>query len=179
MMHTCIIIMHASPSMLVQAVGQSRQLRLRRPPTRRPPRKTDNRDRRSAAELFNAETHGVSGLVELPAGRMPHALHEICIGCASLPPSSSFLLHVLFVSLASSGIVSPPAVVTLRIRHNTPPQRPPPPHGACDSSCVTWGQCGQLYSRSEMHDLKCERQQLPSSSWSLFHFWVGLKRGAQ
>ena len=106
-------------------------------------------------------------------------LHEICIGCASLPPPSSFLLHVPFVSLASSGIVSPPAAVTLRSRHNTPPQRPPPPHGACDSSCVTWGQCGQLYSRSEMHDLKCERQQLPSSSWSLFHFWVGLKRGAQ
>ena len=106
-------------------------------------------------------------------------LHEICIGCASLPPPSSFLLHVPFVSLASSGIVSPPAAVTLRSRHNTPPQRPPPPHGACDSSCVTWGQCGQLYSRSEMHDLQCERQQLPSSSWSLFHFWVGLKRGAQ
>ena len=30
-----------------------------------------------------------------------------------------------------------------------------------------------------MHHLQCERQQLPSSSWSLFHFWVGLKRGAQ
>ena len=73
-----------------------------RPPTR--PRKTDDRDRRSAAELFNAETHGVSGLVELPAGRMPQrcALHEICIGCASLPPPSSFLLHVPFVLMASS-----------------------------------------------------------------------------
>ena len=74
-----------------------------RPPTGRP-RKTDDRDRRSAAELLNAETHGVSGLVELPAGRMPQrcALHEICIGCASLPPPSSFLLHVPFVLMASS-----------------------------------------------------------------------------
>ena len=172
--------MHASPSMLVQAAGQSRQLRLRQ--TTHWQATEDRRPRPAVCRgTFNAETHGVSGLVELPAGRMPQrcALHEICIGCASLPPPSSFLLHVPFVSLASSGIVSPPAAVTLRSRHNTPPQRPPPPHGACDSSCVTWGQCGQLYSRSEMHDLQCERQQLSSSSWSLFHFWVGLKRGAQ
>ena len=49
-------------------------------------------------------------------------LHEICIGCASLPPPSSFLLHVPFVSLASSGIVfPPPAAVALRSWHNTPP----------------------------------------------------------
>ena len=63
-----------------------------RPPTR--PRKTDDRERRSAAELFNTKTHGVSGLVELPAGRCRSAAHYTKYAsaaplCPLLPPSSS------------------------------------------------------------------------------------------